>query len=850
MSTTIPPPVSPDEIDPALMDNPLLPPVGELTATETNQQNQPELILTDEELRDALLSILNIIDKEEAPSRELLVRQWKYYSLLWEGIQPIFWNAMDKEWQLIDKVMRLPNNIVIDPMTFNKSINILRAYGESIAGAVTPGLPKVNYYPDNADQIDDVKTSKAYSKTERIIAEHNSMELGLLKAAMTLWQFGFVAAHNHSHESEAYGTHTKPIRSDVSYTNTAKSCPNCGSSLSSSRVLTEDYVAPEVEAPLAKDTQTDPTTGFDVVGDSILDENLEPCETCNAPVNPISNVTQETSNEVTGFEQIPRSRQVIDIYGPLEVKIPVFAKSKGEVIWVILEEEYHYSQLRHKYPDYYEKIKGGEGGAANSYERWARSNYEVTGETLENLTSLQRVWFKPDAFCILGDKELSDKLYEMYPEGIYFAVINDEIPEVKGENLDECWTFSENPGDRRLLAIPPAKNAVPIQELTNDVMSLEVKCFKHSIGTTFINPEVFSFENYRKTRKEPGQVFPMAMSANGTKLDDNIAELRTSVLPKEAKDLDDKLERLGQFVTGAFPSVFGGEATGSKTAFEYKESKNNALQRLSIIWKVISWFYANIMNKAIRSFIDNMADDEFYTTKQGNSFINVWIKKAETQGKIGRVSPEVTEQFPTSWAQKRSTLMDLINMKDQMITSVIFHPENVGLLAQLIGIDELFVPGDNDRNKQLEEIQALITSEPTPDPSGALDPNTGQPQMISSVPIDPDIDDSNIHAEVMKAFACSDVGLYIKESNPAGWQNFMLHLQAHNAIVQQQQVQQDEAERKKTAKAPAESMNYKDTPEDIKRQIEAQEGLIPSQLPPVAPPVSSSNKPPQGAVNG
>src|SRR5258706_10827659 len=202
MSTTIPPPTDETEIDPALMDNPLLPPVEALAGanTQPQQNTSQELILTDEELRDALLSILNIIDKEEAPSRELLVRQWKYYSLLWEGIQPIFWNAMDKQWQLIDKVMRLPNNIVIDPMTFNKSINILRAYGESIAGAVTPGLPKVNYYPDNADQIDDVKTSKAYSKTERIIAEHNSMELGLLKAAMTLWQFGFVAAHNHSHE--------------------------------------------------------------------------------------------------------------------------------------------------------------------------------------------------------------------------------------------------------------------------------------------------------------------------------------------------------------------------------------------------------------------------------------------------------------------------------------------------------------------------------------------------------------------------------------------------------------------------------------------------------------------------
>lgn len=785
--TTLPPipPMEEELIDPedpggialAASVNPALPPLEELAGEIQEEEGE---LLNDEELRDALISIFNIIEKEEQPARENLVKTWKYYDLLWEGIQPIFWNAVDREWQLIDKMIKLPNNIVIDPLTFNKSLNIIRSYGESISGAITTGLPKVNYFPDNADQIDDIKTSKAYSKIERIIAEHNMMELGLLKLAMTYWRFGFVAVYNYSHESEDYGIDEKPITEEVPYVNIEKLCPNCAGQLGSEQVTPEEY-------KVKMDSKTDLNAGADLNAE-ILERML--CETCGTEVPPLEGATPISLTEQVGMDITPRSRQVIEIYSPLEVKIPANARNRGQIYSVILEEEIHYSQLRHKFPDYFDKINGGEGNSSSSYERWARSNYELDGGTLENLTTMDRIWLKPDAFCVL-DKETSDKLNKMYPKGVYYAVINDDVCEIKGESFDDCWTFSESPGDRRLLAVPPAKNVVPIQELTNEIMSLEVKCLRHSIGTTFINPEVFSFEAYRKTRKEPGQIHPMGMSAAGGKLADNIAELRTAVLPKEAQDLDAKLEKMGQFLSGAFPSVFGGEAGGSKTAFEYKESRNNALQRLGIVWKIISNIYAQMMHRCIKGFINHMKDDAFYSVKQGNSYINVWIQKAELQGKIGRVAPEVSEQFPTSWAQKRAILLDLMEMQNEMINAVIFHPENLGLLSQLIGIEDMYIPGDNDRNKQLEEIRTLITSEPIM--TGAIDPVTGQPQMTPSVPTEPMLDNGNVHIETMKAFACSDVGLYVKENNPMGWANFMAHLQEHMMYMAEQIAQENAA---------------------------------------------------------
>ena len=42
------------------------------------------------------------------------------------------------------------------------------------------------------------------------------------------------------------------------------------------------------------------------------------------------------------------------------------------------------------------------------------------------------------------------------------------------------------------------------------------------------------------------------------------------------------------------------------------------------------------------------------------------------------------------------------------------HPENASLIASLLGVPELYIPGDDDRNKQLREISELIQGQPIP----------------------------------------------------------------------------------------------------------------------------------------
>ena len=99
-----------------------------------------------------------------------------------------------------------------------------------------------------------------------------------------------------------------------------------------------------------------------------------------------------------------------------------------------------------------------------------------------------------------------------------------------------------------------------------------------------------------------------------------------------------------------------------------------------------------------------------------------WIRQVDISGNVGDVEPEISEAFPVSWSQKRDVIMNLMQMKNPNVDAVIQHPENSSMVASIIGMPEMYIPGDDDRTKQLMEIADLVQSEPI---MGPPDPMTG-----------------------------------------------------------------------------------------------------------------------------
>lgn len=385
------------------------------------------------------------------------------------------------------------------------------------------------------------------------------------------------------------------------------------------------------------------------------------------------------------------------------------------------------------------------------------------------------------------------KLKTAYPDGVYLVICNGLLLEAVPDKLEDHWVATEHPLALHIHADPLGKPLKPIQDITNELVNLGLENIEFGISETFVDTDTLNFKAYNKSESRPGMVYPVKRRS-GEALSQSFFETSKSTLSQEYGPFAQKMEQMGQFVVGSSPSIWGGALEGgSGTAREYELSRAQALQRLTITWTVVKYWWADMMRISTGNYVKNLRGDVKFAQKVGDSYINVWIRTTELQGRVGKVEPEVNEAFPISWAQKRDTVLNLIQLKDPQIGEILMHPENRGLVRDLLGFEELYIPGDDARNKQLAEIVLLLQSEPID--SGQLDPMSMEPVLIPSIPIDQQVDDHETEYETGLAWLKSEVGLAMKNGlNPGGWMNVRAHTLMHGQMVQMAQMQQAAAE--------------------------------------------------------
>jgi hypothetical protein len=308
---------------------------------------------------------------------------------------------------------------------------------------------------------------------------------------------------------------------------------------------------------------------------------------------------------------------------------------------------------------------------------------------------------------------------------------------------------------------------------------------------TFVDPDVVNLNAYNQTSVVPGSLIP-AKPKSGKSLTDAFKELKTATLSGEVMPFAQNIQQLGQLVSGALPSLFGGQLEGSDTASEYSMSKSQALQRLQNTWKMLTTWHKNVMSKAIPMYIKLVEQDEreVQQTKDGN-FINVFLRKAELEGKIGRVELESAENLPLNWNQRKDVVMALLQSNNPQIISLMSDPENLFILKDAIGLDGFNVPGENDREKQNEEIKELLETEPnTLPPSPEMEMTAMQlgeePELqeFPSIEVEPEFDNHEIHFYICREWLVSEAGRQAKTDNPNGYKNVLLHAKQHLLYIQ------------------------------------------------------------------
>jgi len=496
-----------------------------------------------------------------------------------------------------------------------------------------------------------------------------------------------------------------------------------------------------------------------------------------------------------------------------------------------------YSDLRECLP------QGGwsNAGINDPSEQYARVNPQYGMDYPENNVTVRNCWLRPAAFNVLDDLEYKE-LKKLFPNGAKLVLVNEIEAEWKAESLDQHWTLTRNPMSDFLTHEPLGELLTSIQDIVNDLISLTLQTIEHGISQTWVDPAVVNIPAQGQIEAAPGTLTAIKSVAANKNISEAFFESKNATLSPEVISFYRIIQELGQFVSGALPALFGGaQSKGSETASQYAMSKSSAMQRLQTPWKMMNIWWKEIFGKAIPMYMETIVEDEKIVKKddQGN-FINVFIRRSEMDGKIGEYELESSEQLPLTEDQQRDIIMQIMTLNNTEIMTALTSPENIPFIKKVIRIPQFKLPGEDDRQKQYEEIAILIAEKPIELPP-MVDPAMDQaalagdieaqatidqlpPEEVPSVEIDPDVDNHEIEADICRGWLISEAGRLAKKENPEGYKNVLLHMKMHIQIIQQRAMeaqmaqQQQEAANTNSGKVPEKKPTR---PETVEKESDA-----------------------------
>jgi len=781
--------------------------------------------LPNERTQQLLKQVVDHFDKEDVAARERQIRTWRRLKLFWEGFQRAWYSEVAHDWRIYDQDAVADDT---EQSYYDKPINVFRAYLESIIAALSVTVPPIKCFPDDADNQLDLSTARAGDKIAELVYRHNDVSLLWLHALFIYCTEGMVACYGYPKEDESYGTYEKKQTEDVEETHQYSKCPNCG------HVMDDQVIQQNPQMQAAKDKVKQADDEFmpdddDVdVQDMIAENGTDLCPACLSQIIPELSQEKLIVTRLVGITNEPKTRICLEAYGGLYVKVANYAKKQADTPYLIYAYETHYANAIERYEhlhkdvqEFIQKIKGSTG-PRDPYEQWGRLSPQYQGEYPLNTVTVRNCWLRPASFNILTDLEEIKELKKKYPNGAKVVLINDYFAEASNECLDDCWTLTVNPLSDYIHHDPLGLLLVSVQEITNDLISLTLQTIEHGIGQTFADPGVLNFNAYRQMEAVPGGMYE-AVPKTGKTVGDAFYEAKTATLSPEVMPFAQNIQSMAQLVSGALPSLFGGAMQGQgETASQYSMSRAQALQRLQNTWKMFTLWWKNIFGKAIPMFIEEVEYDEHDVQRDTNgNFINVFIRKAELEGKLGKIELEANENLPLTWSQQKDVIMQLLQGGVPEILQVLAAPENLPLIRDRIGLTDFFVPGEDVVEKAWDDIKTLLNSTPTPTP----DPQN--PEQ-SSVEVDPIYDSPQIAFEIVRKWVISEAGRQAKTDNQEGYRNVLLYGgQLKQVMAQQamQAAQQAPPPQQGKGAAPNEKPNPKDKEAPITGEQDVQTSI-------------------------
>jgi len=786
------------------------------------------------ELVNALRELVRQYRQEGVVARRHEIRRIRQARLFWQGLQYAWWNPNDMNWHLPFE-QRFSDDRELEEMPRYQFVtNFYQGFGLSFIAVLSQDVPSVRFYPQSAQSLEDISAARAASDVAQFVEQNNHVEQLLTSIGYFLWTDGKLGAYvRYVADGQRFGFHEEtllealeiPLGEDVYV------CPQCGKEIGKSKLEngnsedTDDSAvgatlgSPGADGGEASAGGASPAPTRDIAcpgcGAELADENLRKAERVTVP-------------RVVGTRRVPNGQEVISIAGGLELNTPVWANEMHEYPYLQWQAEVHRAKLKAAYPLAANKIESAPSqGSEDVYARVSRLSVEQglpsihPGDALMNLITFDRTWLRPWAFYAIEDEAVRNELLAMFPDGCYVAFAGDVYCESRSESMDDHWrVLHALPGDGQNRP-SVGDSLVQVQERYNVLSNMQAETYEYGIPPIYADPQVLDFDALANQVAEPAAHFP-ARARPGQPLAAGFFQPAPAQIPPDMiRHQQDLIGPVAQFLTGLFPAIFGGNMEDVKTASGYALARDQAMGRLGLVWRRTKQFYADVLLLAVDCFRRNRPEDAEIPLLGPDGVLDARsIRTADLKGNIC-VHPEADETFPRLKSQQRGVLQQLFTINDPVLQRALTEPANLGYIKNVLGLTEMVIPGEDSRNKQLREIQLLLSSAPivlnapVPQPAAssvslpvgapaapAVEQASANGVVLPSVPVDQLLDNHVVEFEECKRWANSEAGQSARMTNPAGFANVRAHAEAHlramgqAALVQAQAVPQPNAKGK------------------------------------------------------
>jgi hypothetical protein len=804
-----------------------------------------------EKLQEALRRLVFQFSTESESTRRQEVRRIKQAHQFWRGLQYLWWSEQDQNWHLPFEQKMTDGSSIEDLPRYEFVTNIYQAFGLSLVSVLSQDVPRVRFFPSSAQAEEDVAAAKAATEVAGLVERNNRVGNLIVDEAFQLWTDGKVGAYvRFVVDGQRFGFHqeTEIGAREVRIGGDVYVCPECSAETAAGGG--GHGIGGEGQEQIPRSARDDnrnrgaagndgaggsqawgqsrsaaswsgSRVGSDEAGAGInqrQDAGLKPgatkkdnapaqCNFCGALLTEEDFVAAETVTVPTGQTRlrVPNGQEVITIVGGLELKTPPWANEMHEYPYLQWNLEVHQARLRAAYPHAADKIGSPVAPGAQQYERLARLSQSQGGPLTEggdfniNLITFQRTWLRPWAFFALDDKSMRDELLQMFPDGAYVAFAGDAYCESRNENMDDHWrVLHALPGDGSSGRPALGDALISVQERFNTLSNLQMETYEYGIPPIYADSEVLDFDSLQNQTAEPGSHYP-ARAKPGQSLAAGFFQPEPAEVPGDlAEHAANLMGPIAQFLTGAFPALFGGAMSNNDTASGYAMARDQAMGRIGLVWRRMKFFHADIMLLAVDCFRRNRPNDvEVTLLGAGAAFESQWIRLADLKGNLFSY-PETDEQYPTLWSQQRAVLLQLIGNPDPQIQAVLAHPENMALVKRLIGLEEFVIPDEESRTKQYREIAQLVAELPLvkrQDVTGAVNPafkeavasGVDAEIILPSIMPDEFADNHAVELEICMRWFSADAGQVAKVEAPLGYANVRAHALFHRDYLQKQQ---------------------------------------------------------------